>query len=73
MQSGRKLKGTHIYVNEDLTKTRGTIAWEARKLKREGKVVDTWTRDGTVFVKVGENNIKPFRSVKAWKAFCINL
>ena len=72
MQSGRKLKGTHIYVNEDLTKTRGTIAWEARKLKREGKVVDTWTRDGTVFVKVGENNIKPFRSVKAWKAFCIN-
>ena len=52
IQSGRKLKSSHIYVNEDLTKTRGTIAWEARKLKREGKVVDTWTRDGTVFVKV---------------------
>ena len=55
MRNARKLKGTHIFINEDLTKVRSTIAWEARSLKRENKAADTWTRDGIVFMKVGEN------------------
>ena len=67
--AARKLKGTNIFVNEDLTKVRSTIAWEARRLKRESKVADTWTRDGIVFVKVGENSIKSFTAERMWKAF----
>ena len=69
MRNGRKLKGTRIFVNEDLTKVRGTIAWEARALRRDGKIVDTWTRDGLIFVKVGENNIKTHKSFTTWKLF----
>ena len=69
MRNARKLKGTHIFINEDLTKVRSTIAWEARSLKRENKVADTWTRDGIVFVKVGENSIKSFTTERLWKAF----
>ena len=69
MRNARKLKGTHIFINEDLTKVRSTIAWEARSLKRESKVADTWTRDGIVFVKVGDNSIKSFTAERLWKVF----
>ena len=63
MRSARKQKGTHVSINEDLTKTRATIAWEARTLKRERKISDTWTRDGVIFVKKGrlEYNLSPPR------------
>ena len=69
MRNARKLKGTQLFVNEDLTKVRSTIAWEARTLKRQNKVADTWTRDGTVFVKVGENSVKSFTAERLWKMF----
>ena len=69
MRNARKLKGTHLFVNEDMTRSRATIAWEARTLKREGKILDTWTRDGTIFVKVGENAVKSFVTPRTWKAF----
>ena len=72
MRSARKLKGTHVFINEDLTKTRATIAWEARTLKRERKISDTWTRDGVIFVKKGETGIKSFTTQRAWKAFLDN-
>ena len=73
MQSARKLKGTRIFINEDMTKTRATIAWEARNLKRDKKILDTWTRDGVVFVKTEENNIKAYTTERHWKAFTNNL
>jgi hypothetical protein len=40
-----------VYINEDLTKERARIAARARGLKREKQVLDTWTRDGVIFVK----------------------
>ena len=41
----RKLKETNLFINEDMTKSGATIAWEARTLKRERKILATWTRD----------------------------
>ena len=69
MRNGRKLKGTRVFINEDLTKTRGKIAWEARNLRRDGKLTETWTRDGTVFVKTVDNITKSFTATNAWKVF----
>ena len=69
MRNGRKLKGTKIFINEDLTKIRGAIAWEARKLRREGKLIDTWTRDGMIYIKLAENQIKSFTAARPWKLF----
>ena len=65
MRSARKLKRTHVFINEDLTKTRATIAWEARTLKRERKISDTWTRDGVIFVKKCESGIQSFTTQRA--------
>ena len=69
MKNARKLKGSKLFINEDMTKARATMAWEARNLKREGKITDTWTRDGVIFVKLGENRIKSFTATRAWREF----
>ena len=61
MRNARKLKGTNLFINDDMTKSRATIAWEARKLKRERKILDTWL---AIFVKVGENAIKSFATLR---------
>lgn len=46
-----KNSGTNIFINEDLTKTRGQLAYNARKLKKDKAILDTWTYDCRVFVK----------------------
>ena len=51
LKARSKLKGTSIFVNEDLTKHRNKLAYLGRQLKKESKIVDTWTFDGKVLVK----------------------
>ena len=51
LKARSKLKNTGIFVNEDLTKRRNRLAYLARQLKKNNKIVDTWTYDGKVFVK----------------------
>ena len=46
-----------IYINEDLTRQRAHLAAACRNLKKASKITDTWTYDGTVFVKLKDNNI----------------
>ena len=38
-----KLKNTKILINEDLTKTQAHIRQEARELKEEKLIQNTWT------------------------------
>ena len=40
-----------VYVNEHLTKRNAQIASRARLLTKQRKLIGTWTRNGTVFVK----------------------
>ena len=40
-----------IYVNEHLTKLNASIARKARFLRKQQKIVSTWTRNCTVFIK----------------------
>lgn len=51
MEQRQKLKGTGIFLNEDLTKTRDTLLYTARKAKNEGKLKDTWSSDGRIFIR----------------------
>ena len=43
-----------VFVNDDLTRARAQLAAQARKLKREGGIQDTWVFDGDIFVKKGD-------------------
>ena len=40
-----------VFINEDLTRENGKLAYEARKLKNQNLLADTFTRDGRIYVK----------------------
>lgn len=40
-----------IFVNEDLTKIRSLLLFEARKMKKHGTIKDCWSFDGNILVK----------------------
>ena len=44
-----------VFINEDLTQRRMHWARRARTLRKEGKIQDTWTRDGVIFIKHMDN------------------
>ena len=58
-----------IYINDDLTKLRAEIAAKARKLKKDGKIGDTWNRDGIIFVKDNSEHIIRVTKVKGLEVF----
>jgi hypothetical protein len=45
-----------IFINEDLTKARATLLFEARKMKKARKLQDCWTHDGQILVKTIKTN-----------------
>lgn len=55
----KQIRSTHpnVFINEDLTRSRSALSFDARKLKREGKISDTWTADGRIVVKDNNNKI----------------
>ncbi len=44
-------EGHPVYLNEDHTKRRSSLLYEAWKLTRNRKISNTWTTDGNVFIK----------------------
>ena len=40
-----------IFINEDLTKARADVVSAARRMKKERKIEDTWTRKGVIFMR----------------------
>ena len=51
MAQRRQLRGTNLYVNEDLTRKRNALYWSARNAKRQQRIRDAWTYDGRVMIK----------------------
>ena len=47
-----------IFINEDLTSKRAGWAKKARGWKKSSKIKDTWTRDGVLFVKTNQSELK---------------
>ena len=59
----------NVYINEDLTRDRSRAYYKARCLKRQKKILDTWTSEGRIVVKdksgkiiyiVNENELNQF-------------
>ena len=51
MMARKNLKGSRIYVNEQLTKKNAGLIKKARELRRSGVIDGTWAYNGRVFVK----------------------
>ena len=47
-----------IYANEDLTATRANWAMRGRKLRKESRIENTWSRDGIIFLKYHSGIVK---------------
>ena len=46
-----------IFINEDLTSTRASLAAEAWSIKKAGKIQDTWTYNGNILIKNARSDI----------------
>ena len=58
MHQYNKKNRTSYLVFEDLTKVRSALAYQARKLKKDRIIQDTWTSDGKIFIKYPDGEIK---------------
>ena len=47
---------TKIFANENLTFKNETLAFHGRKLKPEGRIFSSYTRNGVVFIKKSERS-----------------
>jgi len=71
--SMRRQMGDGIFVRESLTLYRETLAYEARKLKREGKLVNTWVMGGKIWAIMNNANhnkveLRDAESIKSVRA-----
>lgn len=53
----------HVYVNEDLTRKRSKLLFDARVLKNQKKIVDCWSSDGKILVKDKNRVISSIRNI----------
>lgn len=51
-----------IYINEDLTKFRSELFWNARKQKRNGKLKDAWTHDGNIMIRSNDDKVSQIKT-----------
>ena len=56
VELGERVK--HIYFNENLSKYNKDFAAKCRRLKRKKLIIDTWTSNGIVRIKLNDNTIK---------------
>ena len=64
-----KQQHARIFINEDLTARRATIAFKARELKKQRTIQDCWTHSGRILVKDNDNNIHEISSYIDLKRF----
>lgn len=53
----------NVFINEDLTRKRAKILFNARQMKRQGLISDCWSFDGRIAIKDKKGTIVPIRSL----------
>ena len=53
-----------IYINEDLTKSRAALLYQARLMKKKAIISDCWSYDGKILIKTTKGKIIPVASTK---------
>ena len=62
-KSRLKSMNNRIFINEQLTKKRSTLYYEARKLVKARKVKQAWTYDGLVLVRNNDDKVQPIKNL----------
>ena len=50
------IANTNIFISEHLTTKNQELAAIGRRLKRKGKILSSWVRNGRVFIKIKEED-----------------
>lgn len=58
-----------VYINEELTKQRGEVFYQARQLVKQGKLSTAWTNNGIILVKDVKNTIHRCESLSDLSKF----
>ncbi len=45
-----------VYVNEDLTQRRSLLFYEARRLRKQGRIFGVWSQHGSIMIKVNQQS-----------------
>lgn len=53
-----------VFINDDLTRQRSKLLYEARQLKKKRLIQDAWTREGTVLIMDKFKKTTPLKSIK---------
>ena len=61
-KSKLKSRNNRIFINEQLTKKRSELYFEARKLVKTGKVKQAWTYDGRVLIRNNYDKVQPIKN-----------
>lgn len=51
MSQRAKLRGSDVFINDNLSRKNAGIAWKARVLKKDKKIDNTWVHNCRVFIK----------------------
>ena len=62
-KSRLKSMNNRIFINEQLTKKRSELYYEARKLVKARKVKQAWTYDGRVLVRNNDDKVQPIKNL----------
>lgn len=69
MMKRSALKGTNIFLNEDLTQKRNNLLYSARVQKRNGHLRECWSSDGRILVKDLQGNTHLLKKTDDLKQF----
>ena len=58
-----------IYISDDLTKRRAQLAFQARNLKRQNAILDTWIFEGRILIKDKHRKISQVNSQEDLRKF----
>ena len=56
---------THpVFVIDDLTKTRSHLLYECRKVKKNGKIKETWSIDGNILIRDKASRVSQINNIR---------
>ena len=71
MEKRSSLRGTRYFLNEDLTRHRAHLCYQARLAKKANKIQSVWTADGKILVRNNHKRIVTISSAQDLEKECL--
>ena len=72
LRNANKLRGTRVFMNEHLTRKNPALARMARQFQKSGNILNTWTRNCKVFVKMRTGQVNIIKGIEDFRNLGLN-